>query len=381
MQKKQQQKQQDLISIFKNGKDIFNKEYKGIDLKKFDMVFDNRQNFTNTFPPMEIFKKKSSSPTNVYRIQIYEKNYYVKMFQIPQSLQEYHTKDNDNGALLYEKEVYRYVRHKSVEDKDLKECVIQMPLSVKDKEANIGYIFTEDTGGEPFYSLFDKRKYTSQILANIYTQLLHCIYVLQRNGIVHNDLHMGNILIVRDNKLPKKYDIFGQEITVYNHPYSLKIYDFDMASITTFPNGGNPFRSESCIEMGRCNNYLSTDLYVWLVHILHACEYFNKDSAYMNLIKTFKMNIKKVGSKRSILKRLMLGNTPQMNAVKNIQKKYSRLYESKNKQEKYLQPIFHASCDYNQSIHKCYGLMYPQLNGSVLASCWADALKVAINNK
>lgn len=368
--------------LYNNGATKKQNAYKGVRLNRFDYVLTGR-NFQQAFPRSTQVKKDSASPTKVYKTTIGKNKFYVKSFDLP------HHKivpggEDQIGALLYEKEVYRYIRHKAAEDKEVRKHFIQMPLSVADRRNNRGYIFTQDTGGVPLYLLMSSKdknpleKYfqdtdhavTARYVANIFTQLLYVISLMEKIGLVHNDLHFGNILVVRDDVSDKEYTIYGQEFRVRDHPYSLVVYDFDMGSIVS--GFQNPFRQKTCREYGRCKDFQSTDKYVWLVHLLVSPDKWKfandaQTDLLRKLVNTFKRN-------------LVSTKTPQQEAVKTIQDKYA-LYKQNiatnnrgQKKQKYPFPIFHASCVYEWGANDCSVRLKP-LSGRVLAQAWNRAVQ------
>ena len=290
-------------------------------------------------------------------------------------------------ALLYEKEVYRYIRSKAVENKELLKYIVPMRLSAVDRKTHTAYIFTQDTGGIPLFKIAENshslEKYfndfqhtiTAKFVSNIFTQLLYVIFLLQNIQIVHNDLHFANILLVKDNVNNKKYEMFGQVFQVENHPYSLMIYDFDIASIVSPSSLNNPFRPATCAKSGRCKDYLYTDLYVWLVHLIgasHAWDFVDSTEKrrFYELVVRFKSDVKKSKSK-GIFDWLFrwYKNSEQFQVIHLIQKKKILSKSLPN----YPPPYFHASC---KGIRPDMGLCthFPKpVDGRRLAEAWNQA--------
>jgi len=378
-------KQQEFFEMIYNNGQIYkiDKNMKnGVELDRFDVVLTN--DFQKKFKVASQQKKNSASPTRIYKVVIANKPYYVKSFYIPTEKQRRPDQEDPESSLLYEKEVYRYIRSKAVGNKEYKKHFIQMLLSAVDKRANTGYIFTQNTGGIPLFMIamnsrslqkyFNDTQHTinAQFVSNIFTQLLYVIFLLQSINIVHNDLHFGNVLLIKDDINTKTYTMFGETFKVENHPYSLVVYDFDMASIVAPSNLNNVFRQGMCSEFGRCKDYLYTDMYIWLVHLLGSTRSWafvdsTEKRRYIEIVNRFKENLTTppkgffqwlFGAKKGTQER----------AIDMIEKKY-RL--QKNMQD-YPPPIFHASCD-NYDTKFCY---HPPkvADAKILAKAWNNAL-------
>ena len=403
--------QQYFETIHNRGKDIrINKKFGGLNLQKFDMELPD--GFQNQFPGAIQFKKQSSSPTKVFKIELEKKEqkedekkeqkddekkeqkkdeYYVKVFQIPDEDDFSYDVDDVDASLLYEKEVYRYLRSKAVGNKDIRNHFVQMRLSAKDPERKLGFLFTQDTKGVPLYivqrsnrslakNFNDSRhKISARFVANIFTQLLYVIYLSQSIKLVHNDLHFGNILIVKDNVNNKKYEMFGREFKVVDHPYTIMIYDFDMASIIEPVHLQNPFRESLCKEYGRCKDYLQTDLYVWLLHLLDSPSAWDFASLgererYTQLLYVFKNTLKTNVGATTWYKRLYEKIFPK----KSVQTEAIQMIEKKNQKFKvasdtYPQPIFHVSCkEYNPTTLLCKHPIKP-INQDKITGAWHKA--------
>lgn len=372
------------------------KRFDGVHLDRFDLELKGKR-FQQAFPGSNKITKDSASPTVVYKTKIGDKEFYVKSFELPSSVptQEKSSKDNDKGALLYEKEVYGYIRYKAIRDPEVRKHFIQMLFSAVDRKNKLGHIFTQDTGGVPLYLLMsgkaplekyfqdNKHAITARFVSNIFTQLLHVVSLMERIGVVHNDMHFGNVLVVKDNVPNKDYTIYGQEFRVRDHPYSLVVYDFDMASIVAGVQ--NPFRQGTCREYGRCKGFQSTDKYVWLVHLLGSPDMWvftddlEKDN-YRDIVATFKQNLMTEPSGGFWESLFGLKRTPQKRAIKQIQNKYNLymryVYVDKEgtTRSRYAPPIFHASCEYSMLRDSCER-SYSPLNGNVLAQAWHTAVR------
>lgn len=380
--------QQYLERLFHHGKAIkIDKTFEGgLQLDHFDLELP--ESFQKEFPGSVQFQKHSSSPTRIYKTTMEGKDYYVKAFEVPRQHQQSHPeKDDPLRALLYEKEVYRYIRSKAVQNKELLKYIVPMRLAAVDRKSHTAYIFTQDTGGIPLSKIAENshslEKYfkdpqhtiTSQFVSNIFTQLLYVISVLQTIQIVHNDLHFANILVVRDNVSNKTYEMFGQVFQVENHPYSLMVYDFDIASIVSPSSLNNPFRSATCTKSGRCKDYLYTDLYVWLVHLIsasHAWDFVDstEERRFQELVDRFKADVKKSKSK-TIFEWLFrwYKNSEQFQTIRLIQMKKDLSKSLPN----YPPPYFHASCKgFRPDMGLCTHFPKP-VDGKRLAEAWNHA--------
>lgn len=383
-------KQQEYIErLFHHGKAVkidktFDEKLK---LDHFDLELSGP--FQKEFPGSVQFRKHSSSPTRIYKTTIEGKDYYVKAFEVPRQQDKTNSqgKDDPLKALLYEKEVYRYIRSKAVQNKELLKYIVPMWLAAVDRRTRTAYLFTQDTGGIPLFKIVENshslEKYfkdfqhtiTAQFVSNIFTQLLYVISLLQNIQIVHNDLHFANILLVKDNVNNKTYDMFGQIFHVKNHPYSLMVYDFDIASIVSPPLLNNPFRSATCTKSGRCKDYLYTDLYVWLVHLISASHTWDfvdttEERRFKELVDRFKADVKKSKSK-GIFEWLFrwYKNSEQFQAIHLIQMKKDLSKSLPN----YPPPYFHASC---KGFRPDMGLCthFPKsVDGRRLAEAWNQA--------
>lgn len=381
--------QQYMEELFHHGKAIkIDKKFDDkLKLDYFDLELPD--SFQEEFPGSVQFRKHSSSPTRVYKTTIEGQDYYVKAFQVPQQQQRNNNTDKDDPlrTLLYEKEVYRYIRFKAVENKELLKYIVPMRWATVDRKTRTAYIFTKDTGGIPLFKIAENshslEKYfkdfqhtiTAQFVSNIFTQLLYVISLLQNIQIVHNDLHFANILLIKDNRNNKTYKMFGHVFQVENHPYSLMVYDFDIASIVSPSSLNNPFRPATCTKSGRCKDYLYTDLYVWLVHLISSPRTWDfvdstEKRRFYEVVDRFKSDVKKSKSK-GIFDWLFrwYKNSDQYQAMNMIQMKQNLSKSLPN----YPPPYFHASCKgFRPDIGLC--THYPKpVDGVRLAEAWHNA--------
>lgn len=394
--------QQYIEKIFNEGQ-LFQirKKFNGLDLDKFDIELSD--NFKKKFPRSVKFAKNSSSPTDVFKTKIAGKDYFVKVFDIKSTQLPVGQTEDPIGSLLYEKEIYRFLRSEAVKNKEIKKHFIQMILSAKDDVIKKGYIFTEDSGGVPLskikqnraslklYFKDDTHKMTALFVSNLFTQLLYIIYLLHSINIVHNDLHLGNILLVKDNISTKEYNMFGQKFVLRDHPYSLKVYDFDMSSIMKPSEWSNPFRKDLCILFGRCKDYAATDLYMWMVDMIlsskedivctdNNCVWANAWSfvnpqekvIFITVVDRFQHLMRKSIPKSFFQWLFQKFITPKPNMINIIQQRYSNW--RRNGQD--VMPIHVASCmrleGFVQGNRKCQVPSKP-VSGDIIAKVWKES--------
>lgn len=105
------------------------------------------------------------------------------------------------------------------------------------------------------------------VMRNIIAQLMLAIHLLQRNGVTHNDMHAGNILIQPSGlKGTLLYSVKGEELAVQNPPKvagspKVLIFDLDLASC---PTCGENDLEEPCLHRGVCDQ-LNPKFDVYLV--------------------------------------------------------------------------------------------------------------------
>lgn len=174
-----------------------------------------------------LFRKDSSSHSRIFTGKLYGVNVYVKTFNLEQK------------TLLHEKEIYRYLRmlqhvvgHPYA--KEFQEYFINMVVCIRDK--NTASIITEDCGGGSVHAMIQTEYFTRHMMhaiPKLMMEVLYSIFLLQQAGIVHNDLHMRNVLIFESDKSQKVYTMYD---TVYESYFSfqIKIFDFDRSCVPLF---------------------------------------------------------------------------------------------------------------------------------------------------
>jgi hypothetical protein len=361
------------------------------------------------------FTKNSASPTTVYKTKVADKDYYVKVFDLKDDnyLPRKQQSEDPLRALLYEKEVYRYIRSKAAQNKELRKYIVQMLLSARDKMRKKVYLFTEDTGGVPLIAIkeYTQKKLTpdykypldyyfkdkvhtfsATFLCNIFTQWLYIVSLLQGIQVVHNNMYFGNLLLVKDNIAIKNYSIFGKTFVLHDHPYALKLYDFDQASIVDPKEWNNPFRLALCTEAGRCKDYLATDLYQWMVNMIisskpdYLCKTIqgqqklcgwtnawpfvdaNEQSRYVAVVNHFETILRK-STPRGFFQKLFSPQPPP-SAVDLVQTRYTQWSTKRG-----AAPIHMASCEKIQNHGFCKKFSKP-LRGELVAEVWKKSLDI-----
>lgn len=291
----------------------FDKIINGVD----DMDVLNKAGVMN----IQQIKKTSASESIVYTGVFHEQtdqNVYIKAFSISK-------KDENNGyRLLYEKEVYRYIKAvashrvafiKNLTDDDIQNInnlIIQMKTCIVNPDLHRYYIATEDTGGTTLLKLTDINAppLDPLIKYNIFFELLYVIYLLhEKLKVAHNDMHRGNVIIVpnkQQSQTTKQYTMFGTEYNMKYYPYHVKVYDFDLASIyggvnQNFQTAQNKYlkmkhdtmgQINLCERTGRCPNNPDTDLYIWYKDLIRCIRGDNDTQIINDFMKTIKINQK-----------------------------------------------------------------------------------------
>lgn len=273
----QQAIQQQHMVPFLFQQDI-DKKFRRLDLFYYDEIWGStvtkpKSFFQQEFPGLKSIDKNSASPTVVYKGLYKGRKIFVKSFECGPTEQQFQHLDNNMKRISYEKEVYRYIRAIAEKDNEVRRHFINMLFCAKDKDLGRAYIFSQDSGGMSVYDFMDteRTKLSCQFFKNIMVQFLYLIYLMHdRLHVVHNDLHFGNVLIVKDNEPHKTYTFYGKTFNLENHPYYLIIYDFDQASIYDPPSYRNPYLADYlCKKAGRCCDYPDTDLYTYLYFLLN----------------------------------------------------------------------------------------------------------------
>ena len=205
------------------------------DLNYTDVQTDNLKTLPSIVQNLETVRTDHASQSRIYKGMVYGRSVYVKEFSI----------NDGNITLMTEKEIYRYLRSLQYQtaqplSSEYRKHFIGMLLCIKVEgvrgiRGSKMYIISEDSGGiyvGDFLGRFTGKVYM-ELQVKIMMEILYLIYLLQSMGIVHNDIHFGNIIIVKDEKNPTKtFTMYDKSYTITNYPYYLKMYDFDRSCIS-----------------------------------------------------------------------------------------------------------------------------------------------------
>lgn len=244
------------LELVKVVKAILEK-YRGIEFSqvKKDLVFDyNYVDFKTTVEIEEFISspiqlpRNSASDSIVFRGQWKQKWVYVKTF------------DKNNQALLYEKEIYRYIKSQLAtrQDQDIykRHFIIPKFVCQYGKDNRIANV-TEDSGGISVQNLMKKVNISPYEYIALIFQLLYIICLMHTIGISHNDVHLGNVIATPrkpEEQAFHRFDHNGKEYNIYPYGtmYNCKIYDFDRAS-SIFHENLTLDETGLCREFGQCN--------------------------------------------------------------------------------------------------------------------------------
>lgn len=290
--------------------------------------------------------KNSSSLSIVYRGQYMGRTVFVKSFYCgffkelanklsPQankklsksisedqitSLSIWPNRNESEDRLLYEKCVYQYLRAvmdgskqpglpqlTTKERDDIRQHFIYVLRTAIDVPSGYAFMFTQDTNGMSMADVCDKvdtfmntdnnnfvllgkeisRDKIIPLVLKIMFQALYVNYLLhEKLMIVHNDMHIGNIIVVPDDMPRKEYIMRGKKYIVEDHPFHIYVYDFDLSSIYFSSSLTNPFLKDMCNEYGKCKRDPRTDLFIWLASMLVSPSVLELLSSYDSQIKT-----------------------------------------------------------------------------------------------
>jgi hypothetical protein len=199
-------------------------------------------------------KKEGTSDTAIFHGILYGQSVFVKQFLLS---------SDDKDTLLYEKEVYRYVRSLQQDASnplsvEYRKHFISLLLCIQD--GIYATIITEDSRGITVYDFYQKNGVT-EMFVKIMFEMLYLIYLMQQAKILHNDNHIGNILVVSDAQRTKTFTMNQKSYTIHNYPYSLKIYDFDLSCIIDNNISQSPIQSKRIHRVVKCNP--QRDVFNW----------------------------------------------------------------------------------------------------------------------
>ena len=196
--------------------------------------------------------------------------------------------DDEDGilGLQYEAKLYRTILEKIIVKKyspnfnpfiGYAECK-HSALQLKNiPSVNVGLLVTERIGSgarfgqveKPIYPtvtsnlFFSDERIDDEDKRKVYFQLVFSIAVLQRFGIVHNDLHAGNVLVTSfDRPITLQYE-FNRTFYKIETEYVLTIYDWDLAYCKALGDnlGIRGWRTDERVAMNSFNQ--KRDLYTF----------------------------------------------------------------------------------------------------------------------
>lgn len=181
------------------------------DIIQSDFILDNIDHLEY------LSQNVSSSLSNIYKGIFEGRNVFIKEFKA------------DNKVLIYEKEIYRYIRYFQKKDSEIEKYFINLLICVFDNQRHTSYIISQDVRGQSLEKM--KKILSKETQQKIWLQVLYILYLLKTKlQIVHFDLHSGNIIVYNDNEPIKEFKIDDVTFRINDHPYSIKVYDFDNAS-------------------------------------------------------------------------------------------------------------------------------------------------------
>jgi len=261
-------------------------------------------------------KKDGASDTVIFHGILYGQPVFVKQFLLSSA----HKK-----KLLYEKEVYRYVRslqqHASNPlSAEYRKHFISMLLCMQDGVNVI--IITEDSRGITVYDFYQQNEVTEMFVKFMF-EMLYLIYLMQQAKILHNDNHIGNILVVPDKRgdpRDKTFTMKDQLYTIHNYPYSLKIYDFDLSCIIDVNISQSLQQSKMIHNVVKCNP--QRDVFNWFSMVY---SYILKEENIPWFNQKWDNFMKKLSSKQ--------GYQLLVQILSNIQNKNRKWYHFCNRSE------------------------------------------------
>jgi hypothetical protein len=127
---------------------------------------------------------------------------------------------------------------------------------------------TEPAYGGSFDDYIDKHGFTDTTYSLIFQTLVGC-YVMANNGIVHNDIHPGNVLLTDNEPATTVYYVFPSDLVIeLSVDKRAKIFDFDRAYSESL--GENPIlNNELCMSSSQCNRIIpNLDMVKFLCYLI-----------------------------------------------------------------------------------------------------------------
>jgi hypothetical protein len=125
-------------------------------------------------------------------------------------------------------------------------------------------LITKEAGGIPLEDWFKKKKVSTEehdkFMNDVLLQIAYTLLVFKDSGLMHNDLHAGNIFVEKLEKpILLSFNIDKETQIVRQIDYFVQIYDFDWsAKIKTSTNNltiSNTLLDRMCPVYGTCNHF------------------------------------------------------------------------------------------------------------------------------
>jgi hypothetical protein len=194
-------------------------------------------------------------------------------------------------SLLYEKELYRYIKNTASAiglENEIKRHFILPKFSCEYGPMNRIASVTEDSGGLSVARMIHDYQILSELeFLAILFQLLCIITILHRLGISHNDIHDGNIIAKPGDAPFSSFSIHGKTYDILPHStkFICKIYDFDNS---TYVNAENvKLNGDFCNQTGICNRKdTEKDVFnvLMLLHMKFSGEKYAAMKHFRNLL-------------------------------------------------------------------------------------------------
>jgi hypothetical protein len=264
---------------------------------------------TNEFYLNEIYNKESISKSIILKGTYKNAPIYCKIF--------YDSEKN----LVTEKKIYSYIKEQTNNKPCLSHHFI-IPVAVFSfdnlfsLENNIdssifyqvsenlhefkkGYetihgIITSDHEMEKFNDFIIKlieNNTSEDIYNNLFFELLYSIYIMNIDlGIMHNDLHFGNIMVKKlDSPLSYTYIINNNRYVLTKY-FIIRIYDFDQSYVKSndIEIINSHLNKKLCKKLGSCNKNSDKDSFVLLILLILLIFIINKYLYVDDIVILFK---------------------------------------------------------------------------------------------
>lgn len=141
----------------------------------------------------------------------------------------------------------------------------------------ITILFTKFMGKtKSFYDTVKQKNFTDENLRVVMTQLILTLIGMYTEKLIHNDLHLGNILVEKGDFTNLTYNIGGVKVYIRETPYKIFLFDWDMSYSGNV--GDNHKLGTICEKYGVCSQYnVFSDLFTvccTVVHLEETGEYY-----------------------------------------------------------------------------------------------------------